>query len=94
MKHHFSPHNSIIQFLLEFGIFGGSVVSCIFIYPIFVLHKIQNIYLSSLILVFFSCSIVYFFSEGSAMSAPVTAIYLFLFYYRNILKKFKYCHDK
>ena len=78
----YSPHNGLLQFLLQFGLIGGGIACALFLYPIFRLHRIKDLSLYSLVLIFFSAvAIPCCYSAGDVFLKPASAVYLFLFYF-------------
>lgn len=74
-------HNMLIQFLVEFGVFVGSVLCLMVIIPIFKLHKIKDTYKFLLLLVCYSATIVpCLISAAEPMQKPAMAVFLFIYY--------------
>lgn len=78
----YSPHNGLLQLLLQFGLLGGGLACCLFLFPIFRMHRIKNPYLYYLTLIFGSAVVIpCCYSAGDIFLKPAVAIYLFCFYF-------------
>lgn len=78
----FSPHNGLLQLLLQFGVIFGSIAVILFLYPIFNMHKIQDLKRRDLVLIFCSSiAIPCCYSTGDIFLKPVVAVYLYCFYF-------------
>lgn len=82
-----SPHNALLQFLLQFGIIGGLIAIFLFLIPIFKMHLIKDINRNHLLLVLCSSSVIpCCYSAGDVFLKPAIALYFFLYYCKSINK--------
>lgn len=80
----YNPHNAVIQNFVCFGVFGGLFANFIILFPLFFLNK-RDRYLHDLLLVFASASVIpLMVSSAGFFVKPGVAIFLFLFYGRNL----------
>lgn len=74
-------HNAIIQFFVEFGLIGGTILSFLFIKPVFGIHKITDQYRYSLVLICLAASVIpCLISASEPLAKPLTAICFYLYY--------------
>lgn len=75
-----NPHNGIIQFFVQFGLFGGLVVSLLFILPLFRLRMMPDCVTREIVLITGAAVIVpCMVSAADILGKPLSAIYLFLY---------------
>lgn len=76
----FTPHNGFLEFLVSFGVFGGSIASLFFVIPFFRLGNIRDYYTAILILIW-GCAVVApsLISADGLLIKPGAAIFLFLY---------------
>lgn len=78
----FSPHNGILQFILQFGWILGLLACFLMLLPIFRMHRIGDVYRKDLILIFCSAVIIpCCYSAGDIFLKPASAIYFFVYYF-------------
>lgn len=84
----FTPHNGILQNLVNFGVIGGFIASIMFIKPYFQLSRIKDSSYFDLCLIFGSIIIANFYSASGFFIKPACAIFIYLFY--NYKRWYKY----
>lgn len=79
-KYAFTPHNGILEFLISFGMFWGSIASLLFILPFFRHRVIKDYYTAVLILIWGSAVVApSLISADGLLIKPGAAIFLFLY---------------
>lgn len=78
----FTPHNGVIQNMVNFGILGGLIVTLLLLRPYFNLSRIKEQSHHDLVLIFGSSITASFLSSGSFFTMPATAIFLYMYYFR------------
>ena len=76
----FTPHNGILQNIVNFGIIGGVIATAIFIIPYFNISKIKDQSYYDLVLIFGSSIIANFYSANGFFIKPSCSVFIFLFY--------------
>lgn len=82
-----TPHNGVIQNLVNFGIILGTIVTLYLAKPYFKLKTVTKGSPRNLVMIFGSSILASFFSSASFFTMPSTAIFLYLYYkgsWRNI----------
>ena len=83
----FTPHNGVLQNMVNFGVFIGTIVSLLIIIPYFKIKRIKNIYYHDLVLIFGSAIVAIFYSASGFFTNPMVAIFLYLSYFSCQSKK-------
>ena len=82
-----NPHNGIIQNFVCFGLLGGIIVNMLLLKPIFFLSKFRGCN-HDLVLIFLSASTIPItISSAGFFIKPAVAFAVYLYYYRNHLKR-------
>lgn len=80
----FTPHNGFLEFLISFGVVGGSIVTLLFLLPILRQKAVKDHYAAALILIFGAAIIApCMISADGILIKPGAAIYLYLYLTRN-----------
>ena len=83
----FSPHNGVLENLVNFGIFGGSLATLMIVRPFFNINKNKNPYVNVLILISGAACLPMFFSAAGFFRKPIVALFLYLYYFSNTKRK-------
>lgn len=78
----FTPHNSFLQNMVNFGVLGGIFVSILFIKPYLKLNNLSQSDNYSLLLIFSSMVLPCFFTASGLFVKPAAAIMYYLFYHK------------
>ena len=77
----FTPHNGVMQNLVNFGVVGGLIATIIFIIPYIKLGRIKTQYNQTLILIFGSSIAAIFYSASGFFTNPSAAIFIYLYFF-------------
>lgn len=80
----FTPHNGVLQNMVNFGVLGGIIATLILVFPYLKMARIKNRYLQNLVLIFGASIIATFYSASGFFTNPSVAIFIYLYY----------CHKK
>lgn len=75
-----TPHNGVLQNLVNFGVFFGTIATIFIIRPYFKLRCIKDNYYHDLVLIFGSAIIAIFYSASGFFTNPMVALFLYLAY--------------
>lgn len=85
----FTPHNGVLEFLISFGLLGGTLASLLFIVPFFKLGSVKDPYTALMVLIF-GCAVVapsLLTADGLTIK-PGAAIFIYLYYTRTKYRHF------
>lgn len=77
----YTPHNGVLQNLVNFGIVCGILATIIFVIPYFKLKHLKNKDCQNLVLIFGSSIIATFYSASGFFTNPSAAIFVYLYYF-------------
>lgn len=75
-----TPHNGVLQNLVNFGVFFGAIATIIIVRPYFRLRRIKDAYYHDLVLIFGSAFVAIFYSASGFFTNPMVALFLYLAY--------------
>ena len=76
----FTPHNGVLQNLVNLGVFFGTIATIIIVRPYFRLRRIKDAYYHDLVLIFGSAIVAIFYSASGFFTNPMVALFLYLAY--------------
>lgn len=77
----FSPHNGVLQNLVNFGLFGGAFATLTLVRPFLSINKNKNPDVNVLVLMSGAACLPMFFSASGFFTKPVVALFLYLYYF-------------
>lgn len=81
---YFNPHNGVLQNLVEFGVFFGSLATFLILLPLFKTRTVVNGAHKDMLIIFGSCAVITkLVSSAGFFIHPEVAVFLYLYYFRN-----------
>lgn len=79
----FTPHNGVLQNMVNFGIIGGITITLLFLIPLFRLNRIKDNTNYSLVLIFGAWTIPMYVSASGFLIETWAAVFFYLYYFGN-----------